>query len=225
MQDYKAYVLPGVAALVLLAYFVWRSTADPIETDPPSPPATKAAGKVAATPDRDRGSEAQAKTQVKTDTDADAKTPPQPPEAALKAAARDRQRRDALRAKIQKAQRARTRTPAAEAPDEQARGKLDEDYIQARIKDDLLPLAEECYELAREEDPALGGTLVLEFTIVGEPDLGGIVEETGVDPRSTITHPDMVTCMQESMMSLSFAPPEDGGSVLVRYPFEFRAEP
>ena len=85
----------------------------------------------------------------------------------------------------------------------------------------LIPLAQECYDSALEDDESLAGKLVFQFRIVGEPDVGGIVEDAQLAPDSGITHAELVECMRESLMSMSFDPPENGGAIDVTYPFEF----
>jgi hypothetical protein len=46
-----------------------------------------------------------------------------------------------------------------------------------------------------------------------------VVDEAEVDSASTITDPEMQTCMHESMMAMAFKPPPGGGSVSVPFPF------
>ena len=116
-------------------------------------------------------------------------------------------------------------TPHAEdrnVADEQPPGKLDEAYIREVVTEDLVPIAKECYESALEDDPALGGRLTLQFSIVGDASVGGIVDEVSIDDEnSTLRHPSLGECMTESTATLLFDPPEDGGRVVVHYPFVF----
>jgi hypothetical protein len=100
-------------------------------------------------------------------------------------------------------------------------GTLDRLYIQKRIREDFVPLAKECYEAALERDPKLAGKLVFSFVIAGDEDVGGIVESAELDPSSTLVEKGLVYCLRESLLSLSFEPPEHGGVVTVTYPFVF----
>lgn len=110
-------------------------------------------------------------------------------------------------------------TPAPELP---AQGDLDKEYIRAQIRE-LVPMLAECYEGALDEDPQLAGTLRVEFTIGGEPEVGGLVETSEVlADESTITHAGMVECVRETMYAAQFEAPTHGGKVTVRYPFTFR---
>ncbi len=102
---------------------------------------------------------------------------------------------------------------------------LDAEYIRARIKEDLLPVAIECYESALADDPKLAGKLVMNFTILGDPEVGGVVDEAAVDAdQSTLANEFVRECMRESLMAISFDAPPEGGQVEVTYPFEFASE-
>jgi hypothetical protein len=114
-----------------------------------------------------------------------------------------------------------TSTPApGEAPNEEARGTLDREYIRAAVQE-VQPLLAECYELALEEQAGLEGSLVVEFTIEGEPDVGGVVEDPTIADTSTLRHPTLDECVRETMYTLELPAPEGSGSVTVRYPFRF----
>jgi hypothetical protein len=138
---------------------------------------------------------------------------------------RDRAARDEMREKIYRgfgrsppAQPASAKRAPALGSDA---GTLDRVYIQKRIREDFVPLAKECYEAALERDPRLGGKLVFSFVIAGDEDVGGIVESAELDPSSTLVEKELVYCLRESLLSLSFEPPKRGGVVTVTYPFVF----
>src|SRR5690606_27381200 len=83
----------------------------------------------------------------------------------------------------------------------------------------------ECYTMALEDTPGLAGRVMTEFVISGEPEVGGLVEESTIsDDGTTIAHPGMRECMRETLYSIEFEPPPDGGRVMVRYPFEVRPD-
>ena len=101
-------------------------------------------------------------------------------------------------------------------------GTLDKEYIQDRVRE-VVPLVKECYDLALHNNPQSGGKLVVRFVMGGEPEIGGVVEESevvemeGFAPDSRIRE-----CVRETMYALDFDPPSDGGRVTVTYPFTFR---
>jgi hypothetical protein len=67
--------------------------------------------------------------------------------------------------------------------------------------------------------------LVVSFTIVGEPDVGGLVVDSTVDATtSTITDQGMRECLQETMYGAQFPAPLNGGEVHVTYPFSFASD-
>lgn len=102
-------------------------------------------------------------------------------------------------------------------------GTLDAEYIRAAVQE-LKPLLAECYELARGEQTDLEGRLVVEFEIVGEPEVGGIVDQSSIDQASDLDHPVLVECVRETMYTAELPAPEGGGRVTVRYPFNFSPE-
>jgi hypothetical protein len=98
-------------------------------------------------------------------------------------------------------------------------GELDKDYVQKRIREDFLPMAKECYDAALERDGGLSGRMVFQFVIVGDESVGGVVESAELDPSSTLDEGELVTCMRESLLSVTFPPPKRGGRVTVTFPF------
>ncbi len=142
----------------------------------------------------------------------------------------DKQARDRLLAAIQHAQAQR----AAQAPATGGGGgttgarptlpadeDLDKDYIRAAVRE-LIPLLTDCYEQGLARDPTIAGSVVANFTIQGEPDVGGLVTESQIDAdRSTLADPAVRECIQQTMYSLQIDPPANGGVVHVSYPFTF----
>lgn len=98
---------------------------------------------------------------------------------------------------------------------------LSKDYIRDQVRA-LIPLLTECYTRALENDPKIAGKLVVNFAIGGEPEIGGLVEDSEVDPaNSTITDAGMIECVRETMYAAEFIAPSEAGRVVVHYPFEF----
>ena len=108
-------------------------------------------------------------------------------------------------------------------PDDAGDGtpKVDPSYIQRRVREDLFPLAKQCYEDALRRDPRMGGTVEVHFTIMGDPRVGGVVGEASLGDRTTLADPEMQTCVRESMMSVTFDAPPEGGEITVVYPIVF----
>lgn len=102
---------------------------------------------------------------------------------------------------------------------------LDASYIREAVGEQLVPVAKECYESALNDDPTLAGKLVLNFTIVGAQDVGGVVEEAEVlAEESTLNNAFVNECMRESVMAVEFVAPSSDGRVDVKYPFIFEPE-
>jgi hypothetical protein len=99
---------------------------------------------------------------------------------------------------------------------------LDPEYVRSAIREQLVPVAEDCYNtVLTEHDPKAAGTVVLNFTIVGSDEIGGVVEESEVGEDSTLDSEFLRECLRESMMTVTFEPPPDGGRVEVTYPITF----
>ena len=98
---------------------------------------------------------------------------------------------------------------------------LSREYLQARIRQDFYPLAMACYESALAKRPELRGKVVIDFMIVGDAKVGGIVDQAKINERTDITDSEFTGCISESMLSVVFAPPDNDGWVTVTYPFEF----
>jgi hypothetical protein len=102
--------------------------------------------------------------------------------------------------------------------------RIDPNYIRTRVHEDLLPLAKDCYASALKRDPKMAGKLVVHFRIIGDRKVGGVVDETKLLDGTTLTDPEMQTCVQESMMSVSFDAPPGDKEITVTYPLVFSPE-
>ena len=89
------------------------------------------------------------------------------------------------------------------------------------LQEDLMPLADECYAQALERDPKLAGGLGLQFAIIGDEDIGGLVESVELEDDSDIQDPEMIECMRETLLSTIFPAPDDSGSTDVRLTLRF----
>jgi hypothetical protein len=86
---------------------------------------------------------------------------------------------------------------------------------------DVMPLADECYAQAVERDPTLAGGLDLQFQVVGDEDVGGLVESVDVMESSEIQDVEMIECMRETLLSTIFPAPDDSGSTGVQLTLRF----
>lgn len=145
---------------------------------------------------------------------------------------RRRQVAGALREAIRQARELRTspavgaeaaaEAPAAEVSAPEPVGRLEAEYIQDAVRE-IRPLLAECYEQALEHEPGLEGRLVIEFDIEGEPEVGGVVNDSRVSDESEIAETSLDECVTETLYTLELPAPEGGGRVHVRYPFLFAA--
>jgi hypothetical protein len=78
----------------------------------------------------------------------------------------------------------------------------------------LSSLFGQCYDLGRAEDPAFAGTIVVRFTLVAEPNVGGLLEDVGiVDKDTSITQQTFRDCINQQLYALELDPPPDGMTV------------
>jgi len=118
--------------------------------------------------------------------------------------------------------RSATAPPALPASSDDDGDDPDKDYVQQAMTA-LAPTIGDCYRQALKTQPTLAGTLVLNFTIEGQPGVGGVVTESSVDPdQSEIKDPGLSQCVQDTVFALEIDPPSNGGTVKVTYPFTFR---
>jgi hypothetical protein len=147
----------------------------------------------------------------------------------------DREKRDAIRALIWKSF-GQAMPDAAPLPKEayvlpdlppwpegpsDAGGGIEAKYIQEHVRNEFFPVARQCYASLAERVPDAGGTVDLAFNIVGNANIGGVVEQVDVLNKSTLRDPEFVACMRQSFLSVTFPPPEGGGMVSVEYPIQF----
>ena len=94
-------------------------------------------------------------------------------------------------------------------------------YIQSVVREQFFPLARQCYESALVKHPGLAGKVELEFRIVGDKRVGGVVDQATLGDAGNLRDDAFSQCMTESMMSVSFEAPPNGGEVTVKYPITF----
>lgn len=84
-------------------------------------------------------------------------------------------------------------------------------YLTRVMSQELIPLADECYAMARERAPELAGMMELDVALVGDEDVGGVVESVEVSANNKIKDPELLECVRESLMATTLPPPEQGG--------------
>jgi hypothetical protein len=95
------------------------------------------------------------------------------------------------------------------------------DYVARTMREQFLPLATECYEALLSSVPNAAGNVALQFSVLGDPAVGGVVVDVTLGKGTTLTNDEFRTCMSESMYSVVFdAPPGKDGSVSVEQSFE-----
>lgn len=108
-----------------------------------------------------------------------------------------------------------------EHPDKDGEG-IDPAYVQAAMREQLVPMAKACFEELLSRDPKASGRIDMRFKIVADDQLGGIVDEDddrdGGMISGTLADERFQTCIRESLLTVTFPPPAHGGVVTVGYP-------
>ncbi|MEM6992994.1 MAG: hypothetical protein AAF721_20955 [Myxococcota bacterium] len=94
----------------------------------------------------------------------------------------------------------------------------------ATVNEDFMPLADECYEAARQDDPELRGMLDLNVTMLADEDIGGIVDTVELGRENEMNNAQMTECIRESMLSTVFPDPRETGHAEVRLTLRFDDE-
>ncbi len=98
-------------------------------------------------------------------------------------------------------------------------------YVREAIAQ-IRPLLKDCYHDALGRNPTLEGDLVVEFTIEGDPDVGGLVGESRINPETSTLHDAaMRECITETMYALEVDPPAGGGKVSSIFMMKFATSP
>ena len=97
--------------------------------------------------------------------------------------------------------------------------------IDGAMRGELLGIRE-CYQAWLNQNPDIGGRLVVRFTIEDDPEQPGEagVSAVAIDDDSTVDHVFIEGCVMNAVSDLRFEPPEMGSPVTVTYPFQFTAE-
>ena len=118
--------------------------------------------------------------------------------------------------------------PADEAPGEahaikdRSNGELSD--LMDAVSKDLMPLADECYEAAVERDPSIAGMIDINLEVVGDEEVGGIVESFELGDENEIRDEQMIECIRETTLSTLFPAPEDSGRRGARLTLRFEPE-
>ncbi|HEX5060303.1 MAG TPA: sigma-70 family RNA polymerase sigma factor [Kofleriaceae bacterium] len=201
-------IIGVVAGVLVVAGGAWWFAAHSKTEQQTAMKATETVANPAATPTVPSQPHAPSKLHVERLPDKNAR-------ATLLAAIRDAQTRKSAASSGTSASTSSTPPPALPGVD------MDKEYIRGAVRE-IIPLLTECYAQGLERDPKLAGDVVVEFTIEGEPGVGGVIGSSAIDPKATSLGDDSVReCIQETMYAIKIDPPASGGTVTVRYPFAF----
>ncbi len=94
-------------------------------------------------------------------------------------------------------------------------------FIQERIREDFVPMAQGCYRELLQRKPEAEGDVVVGFEVMGDESVGGVVNSAEIRNESTLRDESLETCLRESFLSVYFDPPPAGAVATIRFPFHF----
>ncbi|HTV23269.1 MAG TPA: hypothetical protein VMG12_31490 [Polyangiaceae bacterium] len=222
----RSSVAAAVVVTVLLAILIWwRDEGRRVQrsTEALSPPSGAAvtAGQVVAVPtERVVSPEAPPSTAPAPLAARRAFEPPQPTEAM-----RERRRRvlESPRARAPLAAPAAESSGNADAerrPMQDKTGKLGAE-VKA-INEQFLPLAEQCFDQAKERGVRGSGMLALQVKLAGAEGVGRIIESLEPAPDNAVPDAELIDCMRQSAFTVDLPPPSEtgGSSFEMTMPFE-----
>ncbi len=106
--------------------------------------------------------------------------------------------------------------------EDKSNGELSD--LMDAVSKDLMPLADECYEAAVERDPTLAGMMDINLEVVGDEDVGGIVESFELGDENEIRDAEMIECIRETTLSTLFPAPKDTGRRGARLTLKFEPD-
>lgn len=104
------------------------------------------------------------------------------------------------------------------------RGSLSRETIRAAVGA-VIEDVKTCYDLQLETTPKLWGKLVVDFVIVAEEGIGGVVDSVELGEGTDLPmreSRELVDCIVETIYTLELPEPEGGGQVEVSYPLIMR---
>jgi hypothetical protein len=88
---------------------------------------------------------------------------------------------------------------------------LPEEYVQGVLEDQLIPAAKSCYEDIAP--PGTSGELTFSVAVIGDPELGGIIDEVSLKADESSIEGELSECIRQASYALEFDPPESGRGV------------
>lgn len=144
-------------------------------------------------------------------------------------AKRNKAARDSILRRVEehrRAQEARSDTPSPDDADEEpdVDEDLDAEPEPGNIKDriggrkalmdalnrDFMPLADECIAEATARLPELEGMLAIGIEVVGDAELGSVVETVSAGELNEVDDADLWECMEQTALSTMLPPPPEG---------------
>jgi len=107
------------------------------------------------------------------------------------------------------APRAGEQEPPVEPPPSWS--SLPESYVVGIVREQLIPVAQSCYEDLLTDD--LGGEMSLSVSVIGDAEVGGVVDRVDITDADASVQGDLTECVRQAAYDMEFDPPEHGQGV------------
>ena len=98
-------------------------------------------------------------------------------------------------------------------------------FVSQAIKEDFIPMARACLKELGARQPDAGGNMRVAFKLLGDKQIGGVVDESHIDQDKSSLHDEgFETCLRESMYSVYFDPPPFGGEATLHFDVVINAQ-
>lgn len=88
---------------------------------------------------------------------------------------------------------------------------LPEEYVAGILREQLIPVAQSCYEdLAGK---GTNGALTLSVAVIGDSEVGGVIDRIDVKDADDAIDAELSECVRQSAYAMEFDPPEEGQGV------------
>lgn len=84
-------------------------------------------------------------------------------------------------------------------------------YLGTVLNEELMPLVDECYGLAQAQTPELAGLLVVDLELIGDEEIGGVIETVNAGQDNELGDPELLECVRESIFATTLPPPAQSG--------------
>jgi hypothetical protein len=93
-------------------------------------------------------------------------------------------------------------------------------YVRDRVQRDCVLLAKRCHEATLARRPEYGGKIVARVRVLADRRAGAIIDSVDFEGATTTHDEEMLSCVRDSFLGLTFDPPPETGAIDATIPLE-----